>query len=415
MRIFISYASADRVIAEELYHALVQQGHRVFIDSIGLGAGDAYHPALRREIASADRMLVLVSSAALEPARYTQTELGYAQDRWPDPTGRVLPIAVSAYDADDLPPYLRSLTVLEPAGSVTAAVLKAISPVRSKGRARVAATLAVLVLGLVSGAIYVLQGPTPEKTMEEGALRFSRVTLDPENDHWEEVPANRPNYYYERALSLAGDDGDLMATIEARKASGAYVCPALFTRPERCRQAARFFAQKHLQNEAIDPSFDILLSNHSGDTLLILSLGVEIEFAAQITVSLGDWETTRVRIDRQYEIAMPARPPSDTFRVGDSLIDLSATLQEFVATYGAYPSPTTLRSVMGTLDYEWTGLPIVEEVALGDPVFLQPNEPYRFGLVLKSYKSMPSNVLVRFLVTTDRREFWSPYYYLFAL
>ncbi|MEO0425037.1 MAG: toll/interleukin-1 receptor domain-containing protein [Pseudomonadota bacterium] len=412
VRIFISYASSDRAIAEELYHALVQQGHRVFIDSIDLRAGDAYHAELKAQVASADRMLVLISDAALDPSRYTLTELGYAQERWPDPTGRVLPIAISDYDPSRLPPYLRSITVLEPKGNAIAAVLHALAGDGGRRHGLLTAALGVLLAGVVMGGAYLLRTPS---TPAEAPLRFLRVALDAENAYWEEIPRDRPNYYYERGLAMAGDDPELAADLEARKAEGAYVCPALFTHPDRCRQAARFFAQKDLQNEAIDPSFDILLSNHTGEALVILSLGVEIEFAAQITVSLGDWETTRVKIDEQYEIAMPAHPPSDSFRVGDTVVDASDALSDFVQTFGRYPSPSTLRSVIGALDYEWTGLPIVETTALGDPVYLQPDEPYRFGVVLTSYKSMPSNVVLRFRVETDRGEFWSEYYYLFAL
>ena len=122
MKIFLSYSSAQRAIAEPLSLALEAEGHDVFFDRHDLPAGDAYNSRIREAIADADRFVFLVSPESLREGSYAQTELKLAQARWPRPGGRVLPVMAKPTPFDLLPPYLGAVTVMQPAGNLVAAV-----------------------------------------------------------------------------------------------------------------------------------------------------------------------------------------------------------------------------------------------------------------------------------------------------
>jgi hypothetical protein len=123
LRIFLSHASEDTHKAQEVTLALLQEGHEVFFDRNSLPAGVGFRRAIRDELFQADLFLFLVSPAALAEGRYTRTELKLAGERWPDPSGRILPVIVSKTDWDTIPPYLTAVTILKPEGNLAAEVV----------------------------------------------------------------------------------------------------------------------------------------------------------------------------------------------------------------------------------------------------------------------------------------------------
>ena len=85
MKIFLSYASEQRPIAEPLALALEADGHEVFFDRHDLPVGGSYHDRIRDAIDDADRYVFLISPESVEPGSYALTELSLAQARWPQP------------------------------------------------------------------------------------------------------------------------------------------------------------------------------------------------------------------------------------------------------------------------------------------------------------------------------------------
>jgi hypothetical protein len=59
MRVFLSYASEDRAIVEEVQLAITAQGHQVFFDKESLPAGGDYHTRIREAIAQTDLFIIL--------------------------------------------------------------------------------------------------------------------------------------------------------------------------------------------------------------------------------------------------------------------------------------------------------------------------------------------------------------------
>ena len=126
MKIFISYSRDDQAIADALEVGLTQEKHDVFFDKSDLAAGESFHAKIRKEIAGSDLFVFLISPSSVRPESYAMTELGFARKRWPDPSGRVMPLLVRPTDMASIPPYLSSVTFVQ-GGNIVAEALGAIA------------------------------------------------------------------------------------------------------------------------------------------------------------------------------------------------------------------------------------------------------------------------------------------------
>ena len=126
MQVFLSYASEDRDTAEEIELALRGAGHSVFFDRANLPPGGEFHSRIKAAVLGCDAFVFLVSPHSVMKGGYARTELKFARERWESPADRVLPVIVGKLPWDDIPAYLRSVTVLEPEGNIAAEVADAI-------------------------------------------------------------------------------------------------------------------------------------------------------------------------------------------------------------------------------------------------------------------------------------------------
>ncbi len=153
MKVFITYASEDRPIADELAVRLRTEGYTVFLDRDNLPEGEGYDAQIRAAIVSCDLYLFLISPRSVQPGRYTLTELKFAREQFPNPRGRVLPVMIESTPFGDIPPYLAAVTVLQPQGNLVAETVAQVGAMLARSsRARwqrigAAAVAAVLVLG----------------------------------------------------------------------------------------------------------------------------------------------------------------------------------------------------------------------------------------------------------------------------
>jgi hypothetical protein len=156
MKLFLSYPSAERTLADRLALALEAEGHEVFFDRSDLPAGEAFHQRLREAIQSSDAMVFLVTPASVAPGSYTLAELDVARERWRRPAGHVLPVMVTPTPMPSLPPYLSAVTVLQPRGELVAEAVNAVARLDGAGRGgrgrrvAIAAAGGVLVLGVAA-------------------------------------------------------------------------------------------------------------------------------------------------------------------------------------------------------------------------------------------------------------------------
>ena len=174
MRVFLSYASEDRNQAEAIYLSLRGQGHTVFFDRTDLPPGEEYDARIRRGIERSKLLVFLVSPYSLDAGSYTLTELDIAQKTWAHPTGRVLPVVLRQTPLDLIPPYLKSVTLLETEGNVVATVADAVHRIALERRRAMLRTVAkgVGIAGVVCAGAYfyfAYRQPSPETIGKDGA------------------------------------------------------------------------------------------------------------------------------------------------------------------------------------------------------------------------------------------------------
>jgi TIR domain len=159
MRVFLSYSSADRPIAEKIHVALEAAGYDVFFDRDSLPAGESFDVRILEKIERSDFFIFLVSPTSIEAGSYTLTELGFARHRWAKPEGKVLPVVIRKIDLHALPVYLRAVTLLEPEGDVAAEVVATVHELGRRGWRR--AKWVMMALAVIAGAVaigyYILQ------------------------------------------------------------------------------------------------------------------------------------------------------------------------------------------------------------------------------------------------------------------
>lgn len=126
MKIFLSYASQDRAVAQAINHALQEQGHDVFFDREDLPPGEEFHIRIRQAIEASELFVFLLSEAALDPGSYTLSELDIAEKSRKQASGRLLPVLLQPLAFERLPPFAKSVTVLDSPGNIPAAVADAV-------------------------------------------------------------------------------------------------------------------------------------------------------------------------------------------------------------------------------------------------------------------------------------------------
>lgn len=168
MKLFFSYPSGQRPLAERLTLALEAEGHEVFIDRSDLTAGESFHQRLREAIQGADAMVFLVTPESVAPGSYALAELNIAQQRWRRPSGHVLPVMVVPTPMAALPAYLSAVTVLQPRGETVAEVVAAVAQLgRGRpGRGQWWAVAVATVLAVAAAAGYFMLRQAEQRAAE---------------------------------------------------------------------------------------------------------------------------------------------------------------------------------------------------------------------------------------------------------
>ena len=168
MKIFLSYASQDREIAQSIHHALLEQGRDVFFDREDLPPGEEFHNQIRRAVEDSDLFVFLVSENSIDAGSYTLNELDIAEKALKQASGRLLPVMLQPVAFDKLPAFAKSVTVLQTPGNIAAAVADAVNRIATKRRRSmtwksVAAALAIALIG--AGAWFTKTHGDPAQTI----------------------------------------------------------------------------------------------------------------------------------------------------------------------------------------------------------------------------------------------------------
>lgn len=131
-KVFVSHASQDNMIAAEIALALRGAGFEVFFDESDLPPGGDYHGRIRTAFAESAYLVFLISPDSVTSGRYTMSELELAQEKWPHPRDRVLPVMLRQTLMAEIPPYLKAVTMLHLKGNPSAEVASALQNMASR-------------------------------------------------------------------------------------------------------------------------------------------------------------------------------------------------------------------------------------------------------------------------------------------
>ncbi|HEY7502436.1 MAG TPA: toll/interleukin-1 receptor domain-containing protein [Vicinamibacterales bacterium] len=181
MKIFLSYASEQAAIAESIEVALSGEGHDVFRDRSDLPSGEVYHARIREAIAESDLFIFLITPEAVSAGRYTLTELELAQQKWPNPSGHVLPVVVARAPREAIPRYLSGVTYLAPSGNVPASVAAAVANLGRPRRRLTRPFVAALAIAVVVAAAFTIRWAVERSRLQRevsGLTSSAKVQVD---------------------------------------------------------------------------------------------------------------------------------------------------------------------------------------------------------------------------------------------
>lgn len=153
MRVFLSYASEDRPIAEQIQLALAGDKNKIFFDSQSLVPGGDYNAHILKAINDSDVFIFLISKYSIEKGCYCLTELNFARGKWPHPKDRVIPVMLSHVEFEQIPNYLRAVTIYQPEGNIPAEVLSIVLNIKAS---RIIAKKGLILAGLGSSLMAFL-------------------------------------------------------------------------------------------------------------------------------------------------------------------------------------------------------------------------------------------------------------------
>lgn len=211
MRIFLSYAHPERELAERLTLGLENEGHDVFFDRDDLPPGQSFDDRIRVAIQRSHLLVFLASPSSLSQGSYAQTELAMAQRHWNHPAGRVLPVLVGDLTIDDLPPYLRAVSVERPEGDVIADVLDSVSRLARTRRAGLVRRVAAVSTLLLAAAALVWQFTVRSRQV----LAIDQLMIVETQTAGESVP----EYRFDVTFRNRGDEAITVVDVAPRSAN----------------------------------------------------------------------------------------------------------------------------------------------------------------------------------------------------
>jgi TIR domain len=195
VRVFLSYASAQRPLAERINYLLQSEGHSVFFDHEDLPAGDTYGERIRSAVEDCELFVFLVSPESVSAGSYALTELTFAERVPARRAPGIIPVLAAPISSiEQLPPFLAPLTLLEPRGDAAAEVAARVAEVarrRMRRRSLQGAAVAA-VAGLIIATVLVLrQGapPTPPPLPDTVAEKRPQIS-EPERVRLIGMPTN---------------------------------------------------------------------------------------------------------------------------------------------------------------------------------------------------------------------------------
>jgi hypothetical protein len=284
MKVLVAGPPELRALAERVARGLADAGHHAAADASAAGGWprrSLAQPARRPEV-----VVLLIAPGTLGEDSRSRHHLERAARRWPDPAGRVIPLLIRPTPLDEIPPYLRSVTLIVPAGDPTADVLSELVQLSERRTSRLLRRSVLLTAGLAVvvtiGAVLAARSARPAAP-GGSAIPFDTIVL--------------PDDLARRARVVA-------TAAMPELADGAAACVRLSRSDEaRCTEAVRQELERYYFVGATDP-----------DALLRISHDGVVVGHAQLT---GEPRAVAISGDTVY--VATASPDAVHAFVGDSL------------------------------------------------------------------------------------------------
>jgi hypothetical protein len=98
-------------------------GFDTFLDTKELPPGQEFNARIKAAVDDSDVFIFFVSQDSVKPGSYSLTELAFAEAKWRNPAGYVLPVMATEFDPGNLPTYLRPINALIVRGNLEAEVV----------------------------------------------------------------------------------------------------------------------------------------------------------------------------------------------------------------------------------------------------------------------------------------------------
>jgi hypothetical protein len=223
-------------VAESIAFSLRSRKHAVFLDHDDLPPGESFDQRIGRAIGNSNAFIFLISPDSVAQGRYTLTELAFARRKWPTPSKRVLPVMARKKPIEQIPVYLRAVTILEPHGDITAETSDAVDRMLPRlryswlmylglGAVCVIVIITMIVLSFYNRhldnraeypetnetRVHSFEFQTPPQEVDPGLRRWTRISPD----EWEEKkPDGSTNLQrVVKRIRLYGCDGTMVNAI----------------------------------------------------------------------------------------------------------------------------------------------------------------------------------------------------------
>ena len=240
-QIFISYAKEDRVVAQQLYQELTDNGFTAWLDVVDLRPGQEWELEIKKAIRESPIFLACLSTHAVSKRGFVQSELNSAMkiiDTVPEGSVYLIPVRLDLCDVPTKLEHLQWVDYFADGGSE-----KLIDALRE----------------------YLGHSISPRARAASGPLRFSSIGIDASDPNWAE-----------------GERGD-----------SPFDYP-----PSQHFQLVKFV-------HSADPLFDITLMNPTSSPVILTAIGVEILKVAQVSYLYGIPSAAKITKSDSYVLECP--------------------------------------------------------------------------------------------------------------
>jgi hypothetical protein len=151
-----------------------------------------------------------------------------------------------------------------------------------------------------------------------------------------------------------------------------------------------------------NPILDIIVSTGANSSLILLSCGIEVVAAQRRIISAGSVRKITLDPSEKYQVPFPF--PG---RVRN-LVPKGGEPSTFKVEANHYDNNRTL--IFGDVlvsEWEWADTPISSMQKIRDPLYIEPDTPYRFVLEIEESHRMPTDTLLHIVIGTNHGMFRS--------